>query len=180
MKKHILRAPGTDRYNLSVPNLLTDLDDYETRMCAGLMSASGDYDGLFQQPFQSAPYGDPLTELVLTTLDTASRGVTQGASGIIVPEAGLYLITGTVFWSRYSDNGGMSYIEAPDLDKRFSYILAGSNYSLAFPTAVSGDSLTAVLPMNAGDEARLAVLNNDSVNTDGPVLYASLSLIRVA
>lgn len=180
MRTEILRSPETDRKRVEIPNLLTDMNDYASRMAAGRVSATGLPDPmcpLFQQPFATQTYGSPAAELVLPDFDTSSVGVTQGPNGLIVPAAGLYLITAVVGWNSYSANCGMSSISPPGPGLAIAYILAGSSASTPL---VDGISLTAILPMEAGDEARISVLNNDSVNTVGPILYASLALARIA
>jgi hypothetical protein len=106
MKRHILRAPATDRYLLDVPTKLSDLeDDIETPTVSGLagwdsLSVSG------ETPFLTADFTE------------SARAVFAASAGtdlsFVAPEAGLYMVSITAVWlSKTSSGSGVGRIVTP-------------------------------------------------------------------
>ena len=105
MKKHIVRAPQTDRYGFEVPTKLSELEDdlpvFPYYSCLASVSlASGD---LKEFP------GSGISELANVGFTSPS-----GNLSLTIPETGLYLATATIYWaSSITSGGGVGRLTTP-------------------------------------------------------------------
>lgn len=98
MKKHILRAPQTDRYLLEVPTKLSELEDdlpvFPYFSCVAQVSI-----------------GPPsLEEFPMSGVTvSANSGFTEptGNLQLAIPETGIYLSTAVIYWLSTVDSGTM-------------------------------------------------------------------------
>lgn len=108
MKKHIVRAPQTDRYGFTVPTKLSELeDDQPAPYFVGQAVSSA-----LASP-TSGP--DPFPLSGLTTYE--NRGFEDPVGSdvqLVIPETGLYLFSATFWWlSTIKSGGGVGRLTTP-------------------------------------------------------------------
>lgn len=169
MKNYIVRAPETDRLKLPIPVKLADLTDYPATIAHGIgtMPSKGAASN------QLIAYGTPATVALNTFTELVNAA--QSTNGIVVSVGGLYLVTGYVYWAKYSV--GVSIFQPPASNLRTSVIVKNGTIlvSALTNTAVQNapDSGSTVLRLAAGDIITLYATNLDSTsmgNIDSAVL----------
>jgi hypothetical protein len=169
MKKHILRAPGTDRYLLSVPESLADLNDYNSSYASGTMyTQAATIVEVFTEKDINANTGAGLSNITVTPL-----------VGIIVNVPGVYLVLGWVSW-QWAAPGAPNFNRTVGVSKNG---VAAFDSSMTFDHDLTGgqafdDQFSFLLRLQAGDRLNLRVRNNMSVAAE--VTIGSLQLAKVA
>lgn len=206
MRKHILRAPQTDRYSLSVPTALSELtDDLPTNpYLAGASGVQVSGAAPVYATFQvdaSTYTGAAGGTVALGTTFSQNRGFTVPTTGdlvITIPETGLYIITVNVSWFGTGDTGGgIGRIETPydvtmaaglgDYGGTFAGTLIMANKLEPIYNSVTSAALTlrdtAIAALTAGDTlTAVANITVDTTPLPGPGVIAniSFSLVRIA
>jgi hypothetical protein len=168
MKKHILRAPGTDRYMLSVPESLSDLNDYTSSYASGTMYTDpAVIVEIFTEKDIRADFGTGLSNITVTT-----AGITVGVPGV-------YLVLGWVSW-QWAAPGAPNFNRTVGVSKNG---VAAFDSSMTFDHDLTGgqafdDQFSFLLRLQAGDRLNLRVRNNMSVAAE--VTIGSLQLAKVA
>lgn len=153
-RKHIVRAPGTDRYLLEVPQSVTDLDDYERFLPEE--SARGEALYAPAPSCYGAGLGDlPITGFVATTAD----GITDTTDGFTVLTAGNYFIEWEILWGAVTPPMGGGCSEPPAGDRAALLLINGvadapgadgGSYTRGTAVRALGTGATIGVALNAG------------------------------
>lgn len=188
MKKHIVRAPQTDRYGFEVPTKLSDLEDD--------LPQAPYFVGQAISNALTAPTGgpDPFPLSGLATI--ASRGFAAPTGTdlqLVIPETGLYMFSATFSWlSTISSGSGVGRLTTPGtfrlrtLASNLSGYIDGTylyDNKLGVLTTDPGDigvSITqqAVGLVTAGDVASFTAESIDIAIAVKAVVY--FSIVRIA
>jgi hypothetical protein len=100
VKKHILRAPQTDRYLLQVPTKLSELED-DLPVSPRFIGASS---VTLTAPGPDGPKAFPMANTALS--DSTGFATPVGNLDIVIPQTGLYLISCVFTWNSTTTSGG--------------------------------------------------------------------------
>lgn len=157
MKKHIVRVPQTDRYLLSVPESLTDLDDYEEvfRSVIGEVTQASSLSG---GPLTIA--AGPMTPVQFDTVVTETELTYEQALGrFVIEHAGLYLVSAQLNWP--GAVSGPSAGPAPQAAYRFCELVTGSGTREVLTSANAYDTISTFLQLSVGDSVWVEASWND-------------------
>lgn len=168
MKKHILRAPQTDRYALNVPTSAADLAD----------TAVGD---VSFRKLTCAVLAPGTNAVIACPTTVAATGMTADGTGLAVTSPGLYLVTFSVTWASPAFGTHVGTI-APQSSLRT--VNLDQNASNVATAATSGerngtDRGTVLVRCAAGDTLQVHAANNDGAGT-GTYSDASVQALLVA
>lgn len=109
MKKHVVRAPQTDRYGFTVPTKLSELEDDLPLM--------PHFVGQAMSNALTAPSGGPDAFPLsgLTTYENRGFADPTGTDvQLVIPETGLYMMSATFWWlSTITSGGGVGRLTTP-------------------------------------------------------------------
>ena len=205
MKRHILRAPQTDRYILDIPTKLSDLEDDITSTRLALtstvqVSGAAPVSAAFQIP-NTTFTGAAGTQVQLGTVVSQNEGFTLPAAGdlsIPIPATGVYALNLVASWlSTVDTNSGVgvivtnytlglqSFVAVPPGAVATYTGTVGLNNKMG-PADMGGQSalyVSAIIPLTAGD----VLICGSSVLSESPAIGGSgllaainLTIVRIA
>lgn len=201
MKKHILRAPQTDRYGLDVPTLRSDLEDDISDAYRLLLSSvvhiagAAPVSATFQVEAGTFT-GAAGTTAATGTVVTTNEGFTLPASGdlvITIPVTGVYAINVVASWQSAADTPPMTGYATtthtvvmatgadPSCVANFSGSVVVDNKMGAATLYGSTNQASAIVPLTAGDTLTCGTsVLSESPALPGLLAAMTLSIVRIA